>query len=117
MILTDDDDDDTAMETPTIKQENNNNHNNNWKTLADAIILKKEKHNSEESTDSYTQMLADKDQLERILIARKYELGPSVDLVWEQVRFQARWKPDQIQPKDTSTALACKYFVTPDDGE
>jgi hypothetical protein len=53
-------------------------------------------------------LLADKEQLERILIARKYKLDQSTDLFFEQVRFRARWKPQSIRPQDIPNALPCE---------
>jgi hypothetical protein len=82
------------------------------KDFRDAISKEKRQQINEDNHDveSYFQRLfADGDQLERILIARKYELKPSVELFWEQVRFRARWKPDLIRAEDISTALSCEF--------
>mmetsp|Transcript_37496 Transcript_37496/g.90912 ORF Transcript_37496/g.90912 Transcript_37496/m.90912 type:complete len:380 (-) Transcript_37496:185-1324(-) len=51
------------------------------------------------------QMTADPKHLQRILIARKYNLQDSTSLFFEQVRFRARWKPQEIQPNDIPNAL------------
>ncbi|CAJ1959891.1 unnamed protein product [Cylindrotheca closterium] len=51
------------------------------------------------------QMMADPKHLQRILIARKYDLQDSASLFFEQVRFRARWKPQEIKPKDIPNAL------------
>lgn len=57
----------------------------------------------------YRQMIVDSKQLQRILIARKYDLQESTSLFFEQVRFRARWKPELIQPKDVPNALPCRF--------
>jgi hypothetical protein len=87
------------------------------KTFIDAILRGKQEQQQfeDDNEESYfRRLLADGDQLERILISRKYELGPSVDLFWEQVRFRDRWKPDQIRPADISTALSCEFHRSND---
>lgn len=53
-------------------------------------------------------MLADRPQLIRILIARKYQMEACMSLFFEQLRFRARWKPESIQPEDIPNALPCK---------
>jgi hypothetical protein len=54
-------------------------------------------------------MLADEDQLLRILIARQRKIAPSTDLFLEQLRFRLRWRPQDIGPNDIPNALPCKY--------
>lgn len=54
-------------------------------------------------------LLADKPQLARILVARKYQIDESVSLFFEQIRFRAKWKPLHVQPEDIPNALPCKY--------
>jgi len=49
------------------------------------------------------EMLADEKQLDRILVARKYNAEPSVDLLLEQVRF--RTKTPVVLPTDIPNAL------------
>jgi hypothetical protein len=49
------------------------------------------------------ELLADEKQLERILIARKFQLDPSVDLLLEQVRFRA--KIPTVLPSELPNAL------------
>ena len=53
-------------------------------------------------------MLNDEAQLDRILIARKYEMDACLSLFFEQFRFRAKWKPQSIQPEDIPNALPCK---------
>lgn len=86
------------------------------KAFTDAILKDKDQRTDEmvarddgltEGLSHYfEELVKDFDQLERILIARKYETGASVDLFWEQVRFRARWEPDRIRPEHIATALA-----------
>lgn len=70
-------------------------------------------HSEEKEPPSANQllekMLGDEAQLERILIARKYEMEACVSLFFEQFRFRAKWKPQSIQPEDIPNALPCKY--------
>lgn len=56
----------------------------------------------------FDQMIMDRPQLSRILVARKYEMEACVDLFFEQLRFRARWKPQTIQVEDVPNALPCK---------
>lgn len=89
------------------------------KAFTDAILKDKDQRTDEmmarddgltEGLSHYfEELVEDFDQLERILIARKYETGASVDLFWEQVRFRARWEPDRIRPEHIATALACEF--------
>ena len=53
-------------------------------------------------------LLRDEAQLDRILVARKYEMDACVSLFFEQFRFRAKWKPQSIQPEDIPNALPCK---------
>jgi len=50
-------------------------------------------------------MLNDNDQLDRLLVARKHNAKPTVDLFFEQVRFRARHRPAQIDPSTIPNAL------------
>jgi hypothetical protein len=54
------------------------------------------------------EMILDRAQLQRICIARKYQLEKATNLFFEQVRFRARWKPKGIQPCDIPNALPCE---------
>lgn len=56
-------------------------------------------------------LLADKEQLHRILVARKYTINLSTNLFFEQLRFRTRWEPENIGPQDIPNALPCKLFL------
>lgn len=50
-------------------------------------------------------MLEDEAQLDRLLIARKNDAQATVDLLFEQVRFRARYRPSEIHPATIPNAL------------
>jgi hypothetical protein len=62
----------------------------------------------EECRRNFDEMIVDQAQLQRIFVARKYQLEAASNLFFEQVRFRARWKPKGIQPCDIPNALPCK---------
>eukprot|EP00934_Nitzschia_sp_Nitz4_P008048 Nitzschia sp. Nitz4//scaffold3_size479765//377012//378226//NITZ4_000159-RA/size479765-augustus-gene-1.621-mRNA-1//-1//CDS//3329550935//8038//frame0 len=78
-----------------------------WKE--DPESLQGSKKNSTSSEEEFVsqmqELLSDTPQMERILIARKYQLEDSVALFFEQVRFRVRWQPKAITPKDIPNAL------------
>lgn len=81
-----------------------------WEKQQDTLLRGAE--NSVPSKDDFLEVFynlkADKPQLQRILIARNYEMEACADLFFEQLRFRARWKPQTILPEDISKVLACK---------
>eukprot|EP00980_Cylindrotheca_fusiformis_P012830 scaffold3168_cov54-Cylindrotheca_fusiformis.AAC.1 len=64
---------------------------------------------SEDAKQAFRELIQDREQLERILIARKHQLEAATDLLLEQVRFRARWKPAEIKSSDIPNALPCEY--------
>jgi len=62
----------------------------------------------EEMKTLFDEMIVDREQLLRILVARKYEMEACIDLFFEQLRFRARWKPQCIQSIDIPNAIPCK---------
>ena len=61
--------------------------------------------NAKEAMKLYMELLQDEAHLERILVARKYDETLSTDLFFEQVRFRARYRPTEIDPKSMPNAL------------
>jgi hypothetical protein len=61
--------------------------------------------NAKEAMQVYSTLLNDEGHLQRILVARKHDEVLSTDLFFEQVRFRARYRPTEIDPKTIPTAL------------
>lgn len=81
-----------------------------WKTDGSSVIKNTSRPNDKEECQRvFDDMILDRAQLHRILVARNYLLEAATDLFFEQVRFRARWKPKEIQPSDIPNALPCKY--------
>lgn len=64
-----------------------------------------QKEDIEECKKICESMLTDNAHLDRLLVARKYDSATTLELFWEQVRFQARHNPKQIQPSVIPNAL------------
>ena len=72
-------------------------------------ILTQQGLSQEDCHDLFIHMIADRAQLLRILVARKYDMDACVELFFEQFRFRARWKPQSIRSEDIPNALPCKH--------
>lgn len=65
---------------------------------------------AKEAENMCNAMMKDDAQLDRILVARSHDEETSKKLFVDQVRFRARWKPQDLQPSDVPNALPCKFF-------
>jgi hypothetical protein len=68
-----------------------------WSTQGDDRVTK-----AKSISDS---ILKDEKQLERLLIARKYNGDKTLDMFFEQVRFRAKYQPSSIDPTTIPNAL------------
>ena len=55
---------------------------------------------------------SDHDALRRIQIARNGDIELSTDLFFEQIRWRARWRPNDITLDQIPNALTCKFFFS-----
>lgn len=53
---------------------------------------------------------SDHDALRRILIARNNDMELSTSMFFEQIRWRARWRPNDISLDQIPNALPCKCF-------
>jgi hypothetical protein len=79
-----------------------------WEGDSDSILTQ-QGLSQEDCSLLFIHMIADRAQLLRILVARKYDMDACVDLFFEQFRFRARWKPQSIRSEDIPNALPCKH--------
>lgn len=77
-----------------------------WITKSPLIQGKsKQQVNQNECETMMKEILRDRNQLCRILHARKHDLESSTRMFWEQVRFRNRWRPKEIEPSHLPNAL------------
>lgn len=67
--------------------------------------------NVSEATKLYESILeSGHDVLRRILIARNNDIELSTSMFFEQIRWRARWRPNDISLDQIPNALPCKCF-------
>jgi hypothetical protein len=62
-------------------------------------------HDRPEAKRICASILEDEAQLNRLLVARKHDARATVDLLFEQVKFRARYRPSEIHPSTIPNAL------------